>query len=383
MLGHTQLRHSFPPSASPTHSYLCYIFALHSSRFLSSQLTRIDKTELRLQSDKTKMTEENEDSSDPTYHYPPPPRYYPPCPHARPEERRLYQRLKRIFEKDGHTFDEESKSAWFVIIRKATMAPSTIDKITNHKISRMLDSAPVTWAHVVVLRVMFDDGIFRSKKIWNMMSNKYPGANFRKNVFHEDYRKPGQSEILSHEVQGSTNRTLSPTDSHRTHNNSVAGVRVPSSEYESHRGRPIIKHESGCSGSHDQNIDAVPEHASNQQPQGRNDECASHPPASTNAAIQNESNMATCPLSLGTPSVSKSTASSDGVDVGNGTTKVKSAKELPKRGRKRAGSHLQIQNPIKRLTDDLLKCQKDLRALERHVADQAEKIHRLERALSS
>ena len=135
-----------------------------------------------------------------------PPSYYPPCILRRSEERRLHQRLRRVWDRTSETWDHESRSAWFHLIEKATLAPSTIVKVTSHVIAKLVTADPenITWAHFVILKAIFKTDLFASKKIVSILRNKFPSANYNSNNFSESFRQPRPESVLKREPTPST-----------------------------------------------------------------------------------------------------------------------------------------------------------------------------------
>ncbi|KAL7929443.1 hypothetical protein V8C35DRAFT_331673 [Trichoderma chlorosporum] len=115
---------------------------------------------------------------------------YPPCLFASAEEKRLYQRLKDAYLANYSTWDTEARQTWPYIIEHASLAPSTINKITNHAITRHMTNTRVTWGHVVALRVIYKARLFKSKKLMRLIRGKYPRANFNSYAYSEEYTRP-------------------------------------------------------------------------------------------------------------------------------------------------------------------------------------------------
>jgi hypothetical protein len=121
-------------------------------------------------------------------------RSYPPCIFNTQAEKDLYERLRDIYEEHGDTWDAEARDAWPVIVEHASLAPSTIGKITNHYITRHMANNGVTWAHVVALRVMYERQLYKSRKMMGLVRGKYPNANFETFAYSEDYKIYFKSE---------------------------------------------------------------------------------------------------------------------------------------------------------------------------------------------
>ncbi|KAL7906257.1 hypothetical protein GGI35DRAFT_459168 [Trichoderma velutinum] len=119
---------------------------------------------------------------------------YPPCVFTSSEEKRLYQRLKEAYMANYKTWDDEACEAWPHLVEHASLAPSTIGRITNHWITRNMASNKVTWAHYVALRVIYKGLLFKSKKIMRLIRAKYPRANFSSYAYHEEYTRPFKAE---------------------------------------------------------------------------------------------------------------------------------------------------------------------------------------------
>lgn len=115
---------------------------------------------------------------------------YPPFVHKLPEERKLYDTLHKIYMKYSPTWDEKSRQAWPLMVERASLAPTTIEKVTNHVITRHMTECNITWAHVVALRVIFGERLLKSKKTILAISSKFPSATFKTFAFSEDYLRP-------------------------------------------------------------------------------------------------------------------------------------------------------------------------------------------------
>lgn len=92
------------------------------------------------------------------------------------------------------TWDDEACEAWPHLVEHASLAPSTIGKITNHWITRNMTSTQVTWAHYVALRIIYKGLLFKSKKIMRLIRSKYPRANFSSYAYSDDYIRPFKVE---------------------------------------------------------------------------------------------------------------------------------------------------------------------------------------------
>ncbi|UKZ90215.1 uncharacterized protein TrAFT101_005243 [Trichoderma asperellum] len=121
-------------------------------------------------------------------------RSYPPCLFNTQAEQDLYKRLRDVYEEHCHTWDAEALDAWPVIVEHASLAPSTIGKITNHYITRHMVTNGVTWAHVVALRIIYDKQLYKSKKITRLVRDRYPNASFESFGYSEDYTLSFKSE---------------------------------------------------------------------------------------------------------------------------------------------------------------------------------------------
>jgi hypothetical protein len=103
------------------------------------------------------------------------------------EETRLRERLQRIYEQHGHTWDDESKAAWLDIIEKPTLTPETPrGNPYSHWLYRQLTAANITWAHAVVLREIYPESFHRSPSILQRIKEKYPAARLRSEDFSPD-----------------------------------------------------------------------------------------------------------------------------------------------------------------------------------------------------
>lgn len=122
----------------------------------------------------------------------PPPAHYPSCLHELPKEKQLYRRLQKIYNQYSDTWDDESRSAWFSLIEKATLARTTTTKVSSHGIAKQVGARPesVTWAHFVILKAIFKQRLFKSKKTLKIIQAKYPSANYSSNAFSESFRQP-------------------------------------------------------------------------------------------------------------------------------------------------------------------------------------------------
>lgn len=114
-------------------------------------------------------------------------RSYPPCVFNTEAEKDLYKRLRDVYEEHCHTWDAGTLDAWPVLVEHASLAPSTIGRITNHYITRHMVTNGVTWAHVVALRIIYDKQLYKSKKIIRLIRDKYPNASFESFGYSEDY----------------------------------------------------------------------------------------------------------------------------------------------------------------------------------------------------
>ncbi|PNP55328.1 hypothetical protein THARTR1_04470 [Trichoderma harzianum] len=119
---------------------------------------------------------------------------YPPCMFTSPEEKTLYKRLKEAYMANCKTWDDEACEAWPHLVEHASLAPSTIGKITNHWITRNMTSNKVTWAHYVALRIIYKGLLFKSKKMMRLIRSKYPRANFSSYAYNEDYARLFKAE---------------------------------------------------------------------------------------------------------------------------------------------------------------------------------------------
>ncbi|KAL7793181.1 hypothetical protein V8C37DRAFT_378693 [Trichoderma ceciliae] len=120
---------------------------------------------------------------------------YPPCLFTTPEEKKLYARLREVYTMHSHSWDAETCSTWPVIVEHASLAPSTVGKITNHSITRHMINKGVTWAHVVALRVIYKTQLYKSRKIMKLIREKYPRANFNSFAYSKEYKSPIKAEI--------------------------------------------------------------------------------------------------------------------------------------------------------------------------------------------
>ncbi|KAJ4862308.1 hypothetical protein T069G_03262 [Trichoderma breve] len=119
---------------------------------------------------------------------------YPPFMFTSSEEKTLYKRMKDAFMANYKTWDDEACEAWPHLVEHASLAPSTIGKITNHWITRNMTSTKVTWAHYVALRIIYKGLLFKSKKMMRLIRMKYPRANFSSYAYNEDYTMPFKAE---------------------------------------------------------------------------------------------------------------------------------------------------------------------------------------------
>ncbi|KAK4064671.1 hypothetical protein Trihar35433_8188 [Trichoderma harzianum] len=119
---------------------------------------------------------------------------YPPCMFTSSEEKTLYKRMKDAYMANYQSWDDESCEIWPHLVEHASLAPSTIGKITNHWITRNMTSTKVTWAHYVALRIIYKGLLFKSKKIMRLIRFKYPRANFSSYAYSEDYNRPYEAE---------------------------------------------------------------------------------------------------------------------------------------------------------------------------------------------
>jgi hypothetical protein len=126
---------------------------------------------------------------------------YPPCLFNTPEEKRLYNRLRDVYTKHYHSWDAEACNMWPVVVEHASLAPSTIGKITNHSITRHMISHGVTWAHVTALRVIYKEKLYKSRKIMRLIREKYPRANFNSFAYSEEYRLHIKTEYTREEQE--------------------------------------------------------------------------------------------------------------------------------------------------------------------------------------
>ncbi|EHK39916.1 uncharacterized protein TrAtP1_005932 [Trichoderma atroviride] len=122
-------------------------------------------------------------------------RSYPPCVFNTQAEKDLYKRLRNVYETHCDTWDAEARDAWPVVVEHASLAPSTIGKITNHYITRHMQNCGVTWAHVVALRIMYEKQLYKSRKLMGLIRCKYPNASFETFAYSEDYMLSFKSEI--------------------------------------------------------------------------------------------------------------------------------------------------------------------------------------------
>ncbi|KAK2590494.1 hypothetical protein QQS21_011827 [Conoideocrella luteorostrata] len=117
------------------------------------------------------------------------PTKYPPCTRHLPRERKVYEKLQTVYEQNGHTWDDESKTAWFQIIHMASISEKT-RQVSIHPIFRLLVREEITWAHFVVLHVIFQESLLRSNKVMNALYKKYPTADTETYSFKESYKCP-------------------------------------------------------------------------------------------------------------------------------------------------------------------------------------------------
>lgn len=99
-----------------------------------------------------------------------------------------------MYEEHCDTWDAEARDAWPVVVEHASLAPSTIGKITNHYITRHMVNNGVTWAHVVALRIMYEKQLYKSRKMMRLIRDKYPNANFEAFSYSEDYKLSFKAE---------------------------------------------------------------------------------------------------------------------------------------------------------------------------------------------
>lgn len=123
-------------------------------------------------------------------------RSYPPCIFNTQAEKDLYKRLRDVYEEHCGTWDAEARDAWPVLVEHASLAPSTIGKITNHYITRHMQNTGVTWAHVVALRIMYEKQLYKSRKLMGLIRSKYPNASSETFAYSEDYTLSFKSEMV-------------------------------------------------------------------------------------------------------------------------------------------------------------------------------------------
>jgi uncharacterized coiled-coil protein SlyX len=120
------------------------------------------------------------------------------------EESRLRERLQRIYEQHGHTWDDESKAAWFDIIANPTLTSETFPgSLHNHWLYRQLTAANATWAHAVVLREMNPTSFHGSPSILQKIKEKYRAARLRSEDFSPDMPRsvPHSAPIKGNDTQ--------------------------------------------------------------------------------------------------------------------------------------------------------------------------------------
>ncbi|KAM0478270.1 hypothetical protein ACHAPX_005460 [Trichoderma viride] len=188
-------------------------------------------------------------------------RSYPPCVFNTQAEKDLYKRLRDVYEEHCDTWDTEARNAWPVIVEHASLAPSTIGKITNHYITRHVQNHGVTWAHVVALRIMYEKQLYKSRKLMGLIRSKYPNASFETFAYNEDYTLSFKSETNREEqeqaapntpaVDGSVQRrqedgglqlTRTPANNHHREMSKGAGEFL--SDGNSSEDEPIMWHSS-------------------------------------------------------------------------------------------------------------------------------------------
>ncbi|UKZ75984.1 hypothetical protein TrVFT333_003680 [Trichoderma virens FT-333] len=108
--------------------------------------------------------------------------------------KKLYKKLKDAYMASYNTWNDEALAAWPYIVEHASLAPSTIGKITNHSITRNMTNNRVTWAHVVALRIIYKGFLFKSRKVMRLIRARYPRANFSTNAYNEEYTRPHKIE---------------------------------------------------------------------------------------------------------------------------------------------------------------------------------------------
>lgn len=119
---------------------------------------------------------------------------YPKCCHDSKAECRFYARLRNIYETHGHTWDKESKYAWFSLIEKPAFKSTLTRGVVSHRVSRALTAENLTWAHVVYLKEIFGESFFQSPKTMGMVSEKYPSAQFDTYYFKKSYEISSSDE---------------------------------------------------------------------------------------------------------------------------------------------------------------------------------------------
>ncbi|KAL7892435.1 hypothetical protein HDV63DRAFT_242052 [Trichoderma sp. SZMC 28014] len=140
-------------------------------------------------------------------------RSYPPCIFNTQAEKDLYKRLRDVYEEHCDTWDAAARDAWPGIVEHASLAPSTIGKITNHYITRHMQNTGVTWAHVVALRIMYEKQLYKSRKLMGLIRNKYPNASFETFTYSEDYTLTFKSEMARQTEEQAVPNTPAVDDS--------------------------------------------------------------------------------------------------------------------------------------------------------------------------
>ncbi|UKZ49455.1 hypothetical protein TrVGV298_003702 [Trichoderma virens] len=142
--------------------------------------------------------------------------------------KKLYKRLKDAYMASYNTWNDEALAAWPYIVEHASLAPSTIGKITNHSITRNMTNNRVTWAHVVALRIIYKGFLFKSRKVMRLIRARYPRANFSTNAYNEEYTRPHKIE----EEENAPEKTVQKNNScaahdHRDEMNDAIGKVAP------------------------------------------------------------------------------------------------------------------------------------------------------------
>lgn len=114
---------------------------------------------------------------------------YPACPVSfkLPEEQRVYARLRDIYFNHSHTWDAESKDAWFRLQPLARIPPSSRVRVADHSIFRQAREKPITWAHIIILRELYPRSFYDSSALQTRIREKYPFARCDTNDFSTDF----------------------------------------------------------------------------------------------------------------------------------------------------------------------------------------------------